>query len=310
MNLRVILGTRGSELALTQTRLVEAALKANSPDIVVDTRIIRTEGDESAQRARSLDPMAGRKGLFTAEIERALLEGKIDIAVHSAKDLPSSLTAGTVIAATLPRGRVEDMIVSAGEHDLESLPRGGSVATGSIRRRYQLQASRPDLQLVNLSGNVPTRLQKLLREGWDAAVLARAGLERLGFMPNGAGFEFEGRRLFGSVLPADMFVPAGGQGIIAAQVRADDEVTKTLVASINHEETWICLQAEREFLRLLQADCNQPVGVFAILDEGRMKMRAQLFDPGKVEPRVARVEGSRDQPESLAAGLFEQINDH
>ena len=308
MNHRIALGTRGSELALTQSRLVEAALLARWPGIEIETKIIKTSGDEIAGNIAPANAAAGRKGLFTAEIERALLDQNIDVAVHSAKDLPSSIGTDTEIAAVLPRGEVDDVLVSRPGYDLESLPRDGRVATGSVRRRYQLGWNRPDLQIIDLRGNVPTRLRKLIREGWDAAILARAGLERLGLIPNGSPIRFDEHELSVSVLPREVFVPAGGQGIVAMQIRSNDVRTRTLLEAVGDSDTRLCLRAEREFLRLLQGDCNQPVGVFAILDGTAMKVRAQVFRPGETTPREAAVEGSHEDTVRLAAELLKQIN--
>ena len=292
--------------------MVEAALRARWPDLGIETEIIRTSGDEPKEPAAVSDlPIgaAGRKGLFTAEIERALMVGTVDVAVHSAKDLPSALGDQTEIAAVLPRGPVDDVLASRADCDLRSLPQGGTVATGSVRRQHQLRWKRPDLQIADLRGNVPTRLRKLFAQNWDGIVLARAGLERLGLRPNDGSVEFEKDRLFFSVLPRDVFVPAGGQGIIALQIRADDSVARQLVMPVNDENARICLRGEREFLRLLEADCNQPVGVHAIVKGNEMQLHAQIFEPGSVNPREARVEGRCEDAEQLAAELVKQIND-
>jgi hydroxymethylbilane synthase len=153
-------------------------------------------------------------------------------------------------------------------------------------------------------------MRKLVGQKWDGIVLARAGLERLGIKPNGSSFGFETNRLFMIVLPQDVFVPAGGQGIIALQVRADDGATRQLVEPINDFKTRVCLRAEREFLRLLEGDCNQPVGVSAILDGELIKVRAQVFTPGSTMPRTGQIEGRCEDAEQLAAELLNQINGH
>jgi len=293
--------------------MVESALRARWPELLIERRIIRTSGDESPTSGSKAPPIqdvhAGRKGLFTGEIERSLLAGEIDVAVHSAKDLPSALTEGTAIAAVLARGAIADVLVASNEYYLESLPQGGQVATGSVRRNRQLKWKRPDLNIVELRGNVPTRLRKLIRERWDAILLARAGLERLGLAVNAQPVEFEGTRLTISSLPQDIFVPAGGQGIIALQTRSDDTASRTLLEQVNDRPTRICLHAEREFLRLLQADCNQPVGVSAIVNGDQMTIRAQLFDLNAASPCEAVLQGASKEPTKLAAELFRQIND-
>ena len=298
--------------------MVEDALRAKWPGLKVETRIIRTSGDESAAvsgggksaaiQKEPLDPAAGRKGLFTAEIEQTLLEGAIDVAVHSAKDLPSVLNAETQIAAVLPRAAVDDVLVSVNGYDLDSIPRDGVVATGSVRRRHQLLWKRPDLNIVELRGNVPTRLRKLKREQWQGAILARAGLQRLGLVPNGSSVEFEGCEFSASILPPDVFIPAGGQGIIAMQIRSKDDQFRMLVEVISDSETQWCLRAEREFLRRLQGDCNQPVGVFAMVNRDMMTVRGQVFRPGVNTPLEAAIEGNPNDAERLGAELLKRIN--
>jgi len=300
---KIILGTRGSELARTQAKLVAKAIQSLHPRIAIDTKIIATKGDDE----KIVDPSSGRKGLFTANIERALLAEEVDVAVHSAKDLPSEPSRGAKIAAVLPRGPIDDILVSKQWRSLASLPGAATVATGSVRRKRQLYWQRPDLNLVDHRGNVPTRLRKLSQNNWDAIVLARAGLARLAFLTTNTEIDFEGRQFFLEILPSESFLPAGGQGIIALQIRAADQSTNALLKPVNDRETLLCLQAEREFLRGLHGDCNFPVGVVATINDGRMKMRAQLFEAESSEPREAEVEGSLDAGETLAAQLLRMI---
>jgi len=295
----IVLGTRGSELARTQTLLVEKAIRQAHPGILIETKVIATQGD----KARAIDPRAGRKGLFTAEIERALLAGDVDIAVHSAKDLPSETSPELEIAAVLSRATMDDVLVSKHPGGLASLPRGATVATGSVRRQHQLLWKRADLHVIDLRGNVPTRLRKLAGNKWDAMVLARAGLERLGMLLNDE-ISFEGGQFFLDILSHEIFLSAGGQGIIAVQVRTDDQGTKAVVDLINDRETLLCLQAERGFLRGLKGDCNCPVGVIAKIENGKMKMRAQVFLQGATAPRQAEVEGAADDQKRMVAELL------
>src|ERR1041385_7899605 len=180
---KIVLGSRGSELARTQTAMVIEALKKAWPDLEIATEIISTRGD--VRTAEPLDPRAGRKGLFTGEIESALAAKKVDVAVHSAKDLPSEMTAGLELAAVLPRALVEDVLVS-------KTTGTGTIATGSVRRQHQLRWKFPGVEIVDLRGNVPTRLRRLVENDWAGVVLARAGLERLGYDVAGGSFEFEG----------------------------------------------------------------------------------------------------------------------
>jgi hydroxymethylbilane synthase len=298
---KIILGSRGSELARRQTAMVEAALRKTRPDLEVVTQIISTRGD--VRTAEPLDPRAGRKGLFTGEIERALAAGEIDVAVHSAKDLPSEMTHGLQLRAVLLRASVEDVLIRK-----ESGKIVGAIATGSVRRQHQLRWRFPGIETGDLRGNVPTRLRKFLQSDWQAIVLARAGLDRLGYDLTGGVFEFEETSLRAETLSPDEFLPAGGQGIIALQVRSDDNDRKDILRVVNHAETLLCLEAEREFLRLLQGDCGSPVGVLATIAGENMSVRAQVFEPPRVEPRAARVEGEALAPKKLARELWEAIN--
>jgi len=297
---KIILGTRGSELARAQARLVEKAIQAVRPELRIETKIITTKGDET----RIVDLHAGRKGLFTAEIERALLSGQVDVAVHSAKDLPSETNPGAEIAAVLPRAPMDDVLVSKHPGGLAALQESATIATGSVRRKHQLSWKRPGLNIVDLRGNVPTRLRKLAENDWEAIVLAQAGLKRLGLFAEQNAINFGGRQLFTEILPGEIFLSAGGQGIIAMQMRADDEKVRAIVDLVNDCETLLCLRAEREFLRLLQGDCNCPVGVLATINNETMKLRGQLFGDGSAAPQEAEVEGRSYEGQPLALQLL------
>lgn len=307
----LVLGSRGSDLARAQTRQVEEALRSAWPQLHVETKVIVTRGDESSGEAPAIvDRQAGRKGMFTREIERALLEKQIDLAVHSAKDLPSDAAAGLEVSAVLPRAAVEDIFISKQGGGVASLASGAVIATGSVRRQHQLRAEIEGLRLVDLRGNVPTRLRKLCASDWNGIVLARAGLERLGMTLLDGRFQFEETQLFVEPMVGDAFLPAGGQGVIALQIRADDDEARALVGAINHHETLMCLRAEREFLRLLQGDCDSPVGVLATLDgDAQMGLRAQVFETNALRPRTARIAGplATHTPEAIAAGLMEKL---
>jgi hydroxymethylbilane synthase len=323
---KIVLGTRGSELARAQAHLVEKAFQTARPDLKIETKIIVTKGDkggatfqtadnEGQQGANSpqdesavADLRHGRKGLFTAEIERALLAKDVDVAVHSAKDLPSEMSLGAEIAAVLPRAPTNDVLVSRHRGGLAALQEGATIATGSVRRRHQLLWKWPNLEIIDLRGNVPTRLRKLAEYDWDAIVLARAGLERLGLSPTQGEINFGDRKFFLEVLPREIYLSAGGQGIIAMQIRADDERVRAIVDLVNDRETLLCLRAEREFLRLLHGDCNSPVGVLATVKDGVMKLRGQLFDQGLSAPREGEVEGEFEVSKGLAARLLKRIN--
>jgi hydroxymethylbilane synthase len=294
---RIILGTRGSELALIQAHRAAHALRAKR-GIAVEIEIIRTRGDEPILPR---DRRAGRKGLFTSELERALMEERIHVAVHSAKDLPSELQAGSTIAAVLTRGPVEDLLISKSPMRLEALPQSATIATGSVRRQRQARWRRSDVKFVDLRGNVPTRLRKFAASDWDAIILARAGLERLS-LPASI-FEFEGQKFFAKVLSTQHFVPSGGQGVIALQTRAEKTA---IVSAVDHAPTHLCFRAEREFLRLLQGDCDLPVGALARSVNGQIELRAQLFTE-QTEPQMASACGI--DPERVAAQVFSRLND-
>ena len=280
--------------------MVECALRKKWA-IGVQIEIVRTSGDEGPRRTGvfNLDSRTGgRKGIFTAELERALVEKRIDIAVHSAKDIPSEMDGALMIAAVLPRAEVEDLLLKRGD---ASAPLT-TIATGSVRRQRQTGAINPEARIVPLRGNVPTRLRKFIESDWDAIILARAGLERLGFsLPE---FEFEGHRIFAEILPTENFLPAGGQGIIALQTREADFPVRQIVSSIDDGETHLCLRAEREFLRLLQGDCDLPVGVHARFVNGDLELRTQVFGDESA-PKVTMGRG-RD-PEKLALNAFEKL---
>ncbi len=300
---KITLGTRGSELARAQALLVEKAIRTAHPSVAIETKIIVTRGDN----AKVVDLNAGRKGLFTAEIERALLAREVDAAVHSAKDLPSQTSPGAQIAAVLPRAPINDVLISKRSGGLACVLCGATVATGSVRRQRQLHWKRADLKVVDLRGNVPTRLRKLAENEWDGIVLARAGLERLGFSPTRTEIDCEAGQFFFEILSREVFLPAGGQGIIALQIRADDQSIKALLESVNDRETLLCLQAEREFLSRLHGDCNFPVGVHATINNGKMKLRAQVFEGESPTPRQAEVEGGCDEGDTLAAEVLRRI---
>ncbi|MBV9617736.1 MAG: hydroxymethylbilane synthase [Verrucomicrobia bacterium] len=303
--IKIVIGTRGSELALRQAGLAVDALQARWADLKFEIEVIKTRGDD--EQTAIADVRAGRKGLFTGAIERSLNQEQIDLAVHSAKDLPSQLAPGTEIAAVLPRAAVDDVLVATTPGDLESLAHDGIVATGSVRRRHQLRWKRPDLEIVDLRGNVPTRLRKLGSDRWHAIILASAGLQRLGLKAEDGRIEFENNEFFTTPLAQEIFVPAGGQGVVAMQIRSDNQQLREMLEPVNDFDTRLSLRAEREFLRLLHADCNQPIGVLATIEGSTMKIRGQIFDPGATAPRQAFVEGPSEDAEKLAAQLLAKI---
>jgi hydroxymethylbilane synthase len=297
---KIVLGSRGSDLALAQARLAECALRKKWA-IEIEIEIVRTRGDEGPSQTGLFKPAsrkAGRKGIFTAELERALVEKRIDVAVHSAKDIPSEMDGALIIAAVLPRAGVEDLLLRKGAVSTPIT----TIATGSVRRQRQTHALHPEVRIVPLRGNVPTRLRKFVEGEWDAIILARAGLERLGFTP--PEFDFEGHRIFAQILPTENFLPASGQGIIALQTREADFPVRQIVSSIDDRDTHWCLRAEREILRLLQGDCDLPVGVHARVVNGELELRTQVFGEGSAA-KMAMRRGS--DPEQVAADVFKTL---
>lgn len=303
----LIVGTRGSALALAQADLTEAALAQAHPGIKTERRIFTTRGDMKLDLSLLRAGEAGGKGLFTKELEDELLSGGIDVAVHSLKDLPGHQPEGLQLTAVLERAPTADVLVSRDPHTLASLPHGAHVGTSSVRRARQILWQRPDLSIEEWRGNVPTRLRKL-RERADVAaiVLAEAGLRRLGYtLAGGRLVSAEGE--FCAVSLAEQLLPAIGQGAVALQSRVGDERINSLLAPLNHQPTWLCIRAERELQRLLSGDCSLPVGVRCALDGDRLAMSMILFGAEGEAPRRAEVVGSASEPEQVANDLFQAM---
>jgi hydroxymethylbilane synthase len=307
---RLVLGTRGSALALAQTHLVRAALAAAAPDLETEIREFKTTGDKRPDLSLStaVHGEGGEfieTGLFTKELELALVAKEIDVAIHSLKDLPTAIPAGLTVAAVLPRASPEDVLifkVSAADYR-ESIPlaSGSTVATSSVRRQLQLQHARPDLKVVDIRGNVGTRLEKLRdRFEWAALILARAGLERLGFDLSNGLVEIPGAQFGLKALGSDIMLPAVGQGAIAMQTRVDDTVTRHVLAAINHAETFSAITAERDLLRRLGGGCQAPLGVVTTVRAGSIRMRAVFFEAAGKPPRTGVASG-RDPLEVAGA---------
>ncbi len=259
------IGTRASELALRQARLVQAALTDRGLESELVT--FKTVGDKRLDEPLSA---IGAKGLFTKELETALLKRKIDIAVHSLKDLPTESPEGLVVAAVLPREDPRDVLVVNGRINAESLddlPPGSRIGTSSLRRRAQLLAARPDLEVAELRGNVPTRLKKVDEGRVHAAILAAAGLHRLGAQQHITCY-----------LDAPAWLPAAGQGAIAVQVRSDDERTRALASAMNDPSTMRAVSAERAFLAALEGGCQVPIGALAMESETGPRLHGFIAD--------------------------------
>jgi hydroxymethylbilane synthase len=283
------IGTRGSPLALAQAHLVRAALSRahglseEQSEIVT----IRTSGDRIQDRPLS---EAGGKGLFTKEIEEALLAGTIDLAVHSAKDMPTVLPDGLMLASCLPREDVRDAFISRKVASLRDLPRGAVVGTASLRRQAQVQRLRPDLLTVVLRGNVETRLRKLDAGEVDATLLALAGLRRLGLTDHAT-----------ALLDIDEFLPAVGQGAVTIEARTDDARTRDLLAKIDHADTSVALACERAFLAVLDGSCRTPIAGHATLQGERLSFRGMILRPNGSEAFETTRTGSRRDAAALGA---------
>ncbi len=301
----VVLGTRGSALALAQVELTTQALAAAIPGVAVERRIFVTRGDQKLDLSLIRANEAGGKGLFTKELEDALLSGAIDVAVHSLKDLPGHNPPGLEVTAVLERAPTADMLITKEPHTLRELPHGALVGTSSVRRARQLQWRRPDLRIEEWRGNVQTRLRKLTeRSDVSGIILAQAGLERLGHNVRGGTLETEQGKFFTVSLAEDL-LPAIGQGAIALQSRADRKEVTALLQKIDHRETHLAIRAERELQRLLAGDCALPVGVRTRLIQGGIAMEAILFGAEGTPPHM--VEAEADTPEAAAAEVFARL---
>jgi hydroxymethylbilane synthase len=288
---RLKLGTRGSPLALAQARKVAAAIDTAQrwPDGYIEIVTITTTGDKVQDR-----PLAeiGGKGLWTKELDRCLLAGEVHFCVHSMKDVESVRPEGIHIAAVRPRGDVRDRLIGA--ESIDALKPGAVVGTSSPRRKAQLLRLRPDLKIVPLRGNVETRLRKVEAGEVDATLLASAGLKRLGIE-------------VGTSIPTEVILPAPGQAVIGMECRANDITTQSVLSTVNNQITFSCVAAERAFTRALGASCASPVAAFAVLEDGDLRIRAQLFsDDGSemIEDRALLECGDEQGPAELARAML------
>jgi hydroxymethylbilane synthase len=283
---RLRIGTRGSTLAVIQAEAVGGALMRAHPGLSVDYQVVRTSGDRIQDRPLA---EAGGKGLFTKEIEQALLDGAIDLAVHSMKDVETFLPDGLCIAAMLPREDPRDVLLSREGARLADLPQDARVGTSSIRRQAQLLHRRPDLRILPFRGNVETRLRKLADGQADATLLAAAGLKRLGRLDAAT-----------EILEPDILLPGAGQGAIGIETRSADAATRELLAPIDHRETSLCVTAERAMLAALDGSCCTPIGALAALDAagGTLRLQGLVARPDGSE--LHRRERSADAGDAVA----------
>ena len=290
------LGTRRSALALAQARKVAAAIETSQrwPDGYVQIVEITTTGDRVQDR-----PLAeiGGKALWTKELDRALLDGEVDFCVHSMKDVESVRPKEIHVAAVRPRGDVRDRIIGA--ESIGALKEGAVVGTSSMRRQAQLLRMRPDLKIVPIRGNVETRLRKVEEGEVDATLLAAAGLKRL---------EIDA----GTSIPTEIILPAPGQAVIGIEARTNDTRTQSVLSSISNAITYDCVMAERDFTRALGATCSSPVAAFCVLEDGDLRMRAQIFSENgadMVEQRAVFDCGDHKTPAELARDMLAKAPD-
>jgi hydroxymethylbilane synthase len=293
MNGKLVVGTRGSKLALWQANHIAGRLRERHPALEVTLKHILTTGD------KILDvPLAkiGGKGLFTKELEKELLAGGIDLAVHSLKDMPTLLPPGLILAAVTTRVDPGDALISPQYGTLDNLPRGARVGTSSLRRKAQLLACRPDLVIADLRGNLDTRLAKLAGQELDAIVLAVAGLTRLGWQDR-----------ITQILPRDICLPAVGQGALAIEARAGDRRVLDLLAFLHDEETAAAVAAERAFLNEVEGGCQVPIGVFGRIENGVLALDAVILSGDGKTKLADAVSGPPAAAESLGRALARRM---
>jgi hydroxymethylbilane synthase len=329
----IIICSRGSALALAQSNMILAACRAAFPDRQFELKIIRTTGDKLQKASMAKADPALPKGLFTKELEVALLKGQADLAVHSLKDLPTDLPSGLILAATPPREDVRDVLIYRGAPvvsakrkaagkavapalrgfaphlPLKDFPRRATIATSSTRRKEQLLAIRPDLKVVEIRGNLPTRLQKIAENGaLDATVLALAGMTRLQYriLPDGrlAG-EAVPAGLLATVLSVEEMLPCVGQGAIGIEIRQDDPRIAGICEGLNHPPTFACVTAERAFLRGMGGGCQSPVAAHATISRRKLAIRAVSYHGA--QPKFGSGEGAVARAGELGRAVAEQL---
>lgn len=291
-----IIGSRGSALALWQTEFVKESLQKKFPETRFETRIIKTTGDAILDTALS---KIGDKGLFTKQIETALLNKEIDLAVHSLKDLQTVQPDGLCIGAISKRETANDVLISKKYKTIDDLPSGAKVATGSLRRRSQLLHYRPDLEIFEIRGNVPTRIAKFEESDLDAMILAFAGVHRLNLDAH-----------ISQLIPFEIMLPAVGQGAMAVEIRAEDTELHEILQTITDEETFQCATAERAFLRSLEGGCQVPIGANAVIENGEIHLQGLVGSLNGAVILREKISGvkrdAKDLGEKLAQILIEK----
>lgn len=291
---KIVIGTRGSELALWQTNFVKDLLQKKFPSFEIELKIIKTKGD------KILDvPLAkiGDKGLFTKELEVKLLEGEIDLAVHSLKDLETEINENLIIGAITKRHKVNDVLIARKKGiTLKQLPSNAKIGTGSLRRKAQLLHINPNFQIFDLRGNVPTRIQKFFESDWDAIILARAGVERLAL-----------NKYISSVIPTSIILPAVGQGALGIECRKDDKELLGILSKINHKKTEIETRAERAFLRSLEGGCQVPIACLAKIEKDNLTIEGKILSLDGSICFHQKISGSIRKHEKLGEKLAQNL---
>lgn len=289
--LPIRIGTRGSPLAIRQAEMVKARMTELCPALrhegAIEFVIIKTSGDATQAGDRPISD-AGNKGLWTKEIEDALLENRIDMAVHSMKDMPTLLPAGLEICANLPRDNPFDAFISLKAKTLDELPAGSVVGTASLRRQALVLARRPDLKVVPFRGNVGTRLDKLMAGQVDATLLAVSGLDRLNLSDK-----------ITSYMTAETMLPAVAQGALGVEVRSNDVQLKEQLSLINCPETHLCVKAERSFLEMLDGSCKTPIAALAVIENGQLSMEGLVASPDGQKVERTHISGPASQAREL-----------
>ncbi|MBX2975133.1 MAG: hydroxymethylbilane synthase [Ignavibacteriaceae bacterium] len=294
MKTKIIIGSRGSDLALWQSNFIKKQLERHHKHISVEISLIKTKGDKILDVALS---KIGDKGLFTKELEVELLEKRVDLAVHSLKDLQTDIPSGLKLAAVTKRHDVEDVLIARKKGTtIASLREGATVATGSLRRRSQLLHLRPDLNVVDLRGNVPTRIEKFLSSDWDAIILARAGVERLGL-----------KKHISSYIAKDDMLPAVGQGALGIEIHQDNKFVEELLSVIHDENTFAAVSAERSLLKALEGGCQVPIGAFGEVTSNGLYLDAIV---GSIDGTLTfrkKMRGSKKEAVKLGKNLAKDL---
>ena len=291
---KIVIGSRGSELALWQANHIKREIEKKNKNVKVEINIIKTKGDKILDVALS---KIGDKSLFTKELEVELLAKRIDLAVHSLKDLQTQIPAGLKLAAVTKRHEVEDVLIARKKGmTISKLPENAKVATGSLRRRSQLLHLRPDISVFDLRGNVPSRIKRFLESEWDAIILARAGVERLNL-----------KKHISSFIPKEDMLPAVGQGALGIEIHEDNKVVEEIIKSLHHDETYKAVIAERALLRALEGGCQVPIGAFAEVKPGGLYLDAVVGSlDGSITYRK-KLRGSKNDPEKLGKTLAKDL---